>query len=169
MAYRIVGTAGRPDDWGDTLRRIDIGIGGLVAGFGLFLLRQALGLGFLDRGSPGPGFWPALLSGALVVLGLVLVVSRLAGGPAGGDFDPPSRSGLRRVLGVWILVLASTLLMEPVGFTVAMVLLSVVIVLVVERKRSVFALVAAVALPVGVYWLFSGPLQVSLPTGLFGY
>ncbi|MGH2735411.1 MAG: tripartite tricarboxylate transporter TctB family protein [Actinomycetota bacterium] len=152
-----------------TSREVDIVAGVIFVALGGFVLMQSLQLDFYIEGVPGPGFFPALLAIAMSVSGALLVVTRSrAGGEAAEEFKLPSRWQAKRSLGLWIAVLASSLLVGVVGFLAAMFLLVAVILLVIEGRRGIVTIVTIVATPLLAYLLFASLLQVPLPAGVFG-
>lgn len=152
-----------------TLRDVDAVSGVVLVGFGAFVLQQSLQLSFELQGLPGPGFFPALLAGALVVLGAVLVLRRWWG-PAvvAEDFALPSRQQVGRSLSLWLALMASALLVGPLGFPLAMLLLVATIMFVIERRRGLGAVLTIILVPLLAWLLFGELLQVPLPMGPFG-
>lgn len=59
------------------MRRADVAAGAVLAVVGVGALVMGLNMGFFSDGGPGAGFFPTLLSCALVVLGVLLAVSGL--------------------------------------------------------------------------------------------
>ncbi|MGH3348952.1 MAG: tripartite tricarboxylate transporter TctB family protein [Nocardioides sp.] len=152
-----------------TFREADAVLGVIVAAIGVLVLVQSLQLRFYSEGVPGPGFFPALLSAALIVLGVACTVTRLRRARDAADrFELPSRGQARRSLGLWGAVLVGTLLIEPLGFLLAMLLLVAVILLVIEGRRGLGSVVTIIAVPVLAWLLFAELLQVPLPAGPFG-
>ena len=152
-----------------SLRKVDMAVGIAVALVGAFSLTQALQLRFYEEGVPGPGFFPSLLAVTLIAGGLALVVTRLAKADSAFDrFDLPSRIQARRSGGVWIATLAAVLLVNLMGFFLAMVLLVAALLLGIERRRSLATVATIVVIPLLAYLLFAVLLQVPLPTGFFG-
>ena len=152
-----------------TLREADVFSGAVIAVFGVFVLLQSLQLSFYIEGIPGPGFFPALVSIALIALGGWLVVTRLrAARDAADGFELPSRQQASRSLSLWATILAAALLVGPLGFPIAMFLLVGVILFVIEGRRGVGAVLTTILIPVLSWLLFAGLLQVPLPAGPFG-
>ncbi len=81
------------------------------------------------------------------------------------DDEPRS---LLRPFALWLLILVISVGLPILGFLPAMLLLTGVLLLVMERRHDVPSLVSAVAVPVAFYYLFGTLLDVRLPTGLFG-
>lgn len=84
------------------MRTVDIGVGAFFVLLGLLGVSQSLQLDLYQRGGiPGPGMFPLLLSISLVVLGGLVVITRIRAKP--DDFPPfakPSRNESRRVVTV---------------------------------------------------------------------
>lgn len=154
------------------MRLVHVATGGVVALIGLLALWQALSLDFVGaNGEPGPGLFPALLSGLLIVLGLALVASYLIGARRHEehmeqlDLKP---AGMGRAAVIWACFLVMVVLLPLVGFLPATLLLVGVLVLVVERQRSIKAIAAVLVLPVATYLVFAVALEVPLPVWGFG-
>lgn len=177
------------------MQRADVVAGTVVAVLGAFALVAALNLAFLsDSGVPGPGFFPTLLSGLLVVFGIWLGVSsvrkqtlaRQRRGKARRDSDvdaanpsgrpssvalteedsPSGRSRVLRAGTVWVCFLISVPILTFLGFVPAMAILIALLLFGVERRLNWQSLVVAVVVPVGVYELFVHLLSIPLPTGV---
>jgi putative tricarboxylic transport membrane protein len=152
-----------------TMRGVDALSGVVLAIFGVFMLYQSLQMSFYADNVPGPGFFPALLAVALIVLGATLVVTRLRTPHDTADrLRLPSRQQASRSLSLWVAALAAALLVEPLGFPLAMFLLVAVILFVIEGRRGIGSAVTAVMIPLLAWLLFAELLLVPLPAGPFG-
>jgi hypothetical protein len=154
-------------------RVVHVVAGGLVALVGAAALVNAVTeLSFLGaNGEPGPGFFPAFLAAGLVVLGLALALKHLLASPerlAKLEQLKLSRSALLRAGSVWVALAVTVALMSTLGFLGSAIVLVAVLVLGLERLRGLRAIAAMVALPIGIYVLFSVLLEVRLPEGVFG-
>jgi putative tricarboxylic transport membrane protein len=133
------------------------------------VLIVSLRLEFYAAGVPGPGFFPSLLGIALMISGLFLAFMRLrTSREKAGEFELPDRAQATRSLGLWGVVLLATLLIEVVGFVVAMFFLVAAVLLGIERRKGLTTAITIIATPLLAYLLFGWLLQVPLPTGLFG-
>ena len=141
------------------MRKVDVSAGAILIACGVFVLTQSLPLNFYSEGVPGPGFFPTLLAIAMAVTGGLLLFTRLR---------RPEAAQAGRSLGLWIAILVAVLAVDVVGFLAAMVLLVAVLMLGIERARSVPAIATIVLTPLLAYLLFAQLLQVPLPAGLFG-
>lgn len=151
------------------MRRIDIGVGVFFFVLGAFGLIQSLALDLFQRGGiPGPGMFPAVLSVALIVLGALVVITRVRGKaqdfPA---FEALSRDELRRVAVVVIGLTVSVVLLPIVGYFLSTMALVAFLLYGVERLRSWGALITVVAMPTIFYLLFVVVLRVRLPGGFW--
>ncbi|HEY3747624.1 MAG TPA: tripartite tricarboxylate transporter TctB family protein [Pseudonocardiaceae bacterium] len=169
------------------MQRADVVAGTAVAALGAFALVTALNLAFLSQsGVPGPGFFPTLLSGLLVVLGVVLAIMSLRGRQSGNAEDtdiedeptrhvpgelvtegPTGRARVMRAGSVWLCFLIAVPVLTYLGFVPAMAILIAALLFGVERRFNWRSLVLAVVVPVGVYELFVHLLSIPLPTGVF--
>lgn len=150
-------------------QKVDIGIGLVIATFGAYSLFRALELRFYQESVPGPGFFPAVLALFLILGGLGLSVTRLmAPDEDSKDFDLPSTEEARRSVGLWGALLLAIVLVNFIGFLLAMIVLVAVLLLGIERRRGIATFVTIILVPVLVYLLFATLLKVPLPTGFGG-
>lgn len=151
------------------MRRVDIGVGTFFVLLGLLGASQSLQLDLFQRGGiPGPGMFPLVLSISLIVLGGLVVITRIRAKP---DDSPPfeklSRDELRRVVTVMAALLVSTVLLPLVGYFLSSLALVAFLLFGVERLRTWRVLVTAVALPTIFFLLFVVLLRVRLPGGFW--
>ena len=71
-----------------------------------------------------------------------------------------ARAGL-----VWLALLICAVLIEPLGFLIAGEVLVLLVIVVIERIRSVPSIIALLLLPPAMYFLFAILLEVQLPGG----
>jgi hypothetical protein len=111
---------------------------------------------------------PVLLTMCLVALGLFLSLAS-AFGPRARSTEAPTlsfgRAEIGRALLVWLALALCAALLEPAGFLVAGEVMVLVIILVVERMRSIPQIIALLLLPPVMYLLFDILLEVDLPIG----
>ncbi len=152
------------------MRRMDFYTGLVTAVVGAAALWDARGLKmFGEHNVPGPGFFPKILAGLLVFLGLLLAAIALREKPAEPDADEdaastPARRMLRPV-GVLVVFGVIAPLVAVIGYIPAMVLLVLVVLYGIERRRDFRSLLAAVLIPVATYVLFAHLFAIPLPSG----
>ena len=151
------------------MRRIDIGVGVFFFLLGAFGLTQSLQLELIQRGGiPGPGMFPVVLSIALIVLGGLVVITRVRGTPEDFPaFESLSSDELRRVGIVMVGLTVSVVLLPIAGYFLSTLALVAFLLFGVERLRSWGALLTVLAMPAIFYLLFVVLLRVRLPGGFW--
>jgi Tripartite tricarboxylate transporter TctB family len=155
-------------------RWVHVVLGLIVAAVGAWLLyRSRTELAFRGpNNEPGPGYLPVLLTLCLVGLGLALSVVWLFGSRARSG-EAPSLSFHRREIGrallVWLALVVCALLIEPLGFLLAGEVLVLLVIVVIERIRSIPVIITLLLLPPAMYFLFDVLLEVQLPGGTLWY
>ena len=139
-------------------------------GVGLFLVYQGRALGLAGQFGPGPGFFAFWIGVTLAVLSLVWCgqVSLQApfGLPAG---FVPGRAGTSRVVSVVLALWTFTLLLELLGFNLAMFGLLMVLLLVFGREYLTLKIAISIAASFGVHYVFERLLRVPLPYSSIGF
>jgi putative tricarboxylic transport membrane protein len=139
----------------------------------LFAVWQSWLLPLTDKLGPGPGFFPfylALLGSAFSLALLIGVIRSPANDVQGGgqnESEPllPDSYGARRI--AWILgaLAVTAILMDLIGFKLAMIAFNAVLVIALgERRWPVIAIFAAAG-SFGVHYVFTRWLDVLLPGG----
>jgi hypothetical protein len=155
-------------------RRVHVVLGLVIAVLAAWLLmRSRTELAFRGpNGEPGPGYLPVLLTICLIGLGLALSAVWLFG-PKARSGDAPTLSlsprGMGRALSVWLALVVCALLIEPLGFLLAGEVLVLLVIVVVERIRSIPLIITLLLLPPAMYFLFDTLLEVQLPGGTLWY
>jgi putative tricarboxylic transport membrane protein len=155
-------------------RRVHVVLGLVIAGLGAWLLyRSRTELAFRGTNNePGPGYLPVLLTLGLIGLGLALSAVWLWG-PKARKGEAPTLSlqprHMGRALLVWLALLVCALLIEPLGFLLAGEVLVLLVIVVVERIRSIPLIITLLLLPPAMYLLFDTLLEVQLPGGTLWY
>jgi putative tricarboxylic transport membrane protein len=151
-------------------RRVHVVLGLVIAGLGAWLLyRSRTELDFRGPNhEPGPGYLPVLLTIGLIGLGLALAAAWLFG-PRARSGDAPTLSleprGMARAGLVWLALVVCAFLIEPLGFLAAGEVLVLLVIVVIERMRSIPSIVALLLVPPAMYLLFATLLEVQLPGG----
>jgi hypothetical protein len=155
-------------------RRVHVVLGIVIAAVSAWLLYMSrTDLAFRGANNePGPGYLPVLLTICLIGLGLALSAVWLWG-PRARRGDAPtlslSPSGMGRALLVWFALVVCAFLIEPLGFLVAGEVLVLLVIIVVERIRSIPLIITLLLLPPAMYFLFDTLLEVQLPGGTLWY
>ncbi len=144
---------------------------GAMLAFCLFAVWQSLLLPLTDRLGPGPGFFPFWLALIGVVLAVALLVTTFREAADPGEAEArilPHGPGATRWLAIVGLLAAVTMVMELVGFRLAMLVFNAVLVIALGDRRWWVIAVFSVLGSFGVYYVFTTWLDVLLPVGRFG-
>jgi putative tricarboxylic transport membrane protein len=166
------------------MRRGDVVLGIVVTLIGAGALWMASRMPFYSEHTPGPGFFPVLVSSGLIVMGLILArqgmrpskpevravgaVSQLDREAHGKAPKPPSGAPFipRRPLAVLIGYIVCVPLLGVLGFVLTAILLFAYLLFFVETRRGVGAIAASVVIPIATWLLFVQLLGIELPNGL---
>lgn len=129
-----------------------------VVALGGTTLAGALNLGMGSPSEPGPGTWPALLSTALTVLGVLLA----AQARRADDAEQFTRTGLLVLVAVGSMV-AFVAVIGVIGFEIPAALLAFFWLRVLGRESWRTSIGVSLVLTVVLYALFVGALEVTIP------
>ena len=141
----------------------------LCALFGLMAL-TAFGYSLRDALGPGAGFFPFWLGALGVVLSIALFVQSWRGRAIGEGTQPllPRGEGARRVAALVAGLAVASLLLQPLGFRLAMLVFTAGLLLALGVRRPVLIALFALASSFGLFYVFYYWLQVPLPIGVLG-
>lgn len=135
---------------------------------GLALVAAALGIAWESwklplgsLGNPGPGFLPLTIAAVLAVFALLVAVLDRSSPPwrAVGWSEAPRAAA---ILGA---AAFGAYFMERLGYRVTTFVMAAFLLLVLERKHPLAAILAALVLSGGTHYLFATLLKVPLPPG----
>jgi len=134
-------------------------IGGICAiAIGAFAIWEGAGYTIGTARQMGPGYFPVVLGGMLVGLGLLLVVQGLL-----GRAEPAERTDLRALAVIVAAIAAFALLVERAGLVPAVLALVIIGSGAAGRFRPVPVLLLAAAMSALSYLVFSVLLGLPLP------
>lgn len=113
-----------------------------------------------EANDPGAAAFPRLVAAGLAVLAVVQLVR-----PGSGEPLPAGGNALR-VVGVLVLLLVYSVLLEPLGFILATMLFLFATLLLAEVRKPLPLALIPVGVSAVLFYLFYELLRVSLPTGL---
>jgi putative tricarboxylic transport membrane protein len=152
--------------------RAELGLAALVVGVGVFLLVETPTIRVpATTNAIGPRFFPYVVGGVLVVVGIALAVTVWRQGSdapeEGEDVDPTAPTDWRTLALLVAAFIAHILLLDPLGFvfTEALFFIAVAVVL-GARQRIWITGVAGLALSTVAYVVFARGLGVTLPAGV---
>lgn len=174
-AERPVAPAPTPDEVRESPARTrntgELALSALLALLGVYLL---VGAGSItipgSSNTVGPRFFPYLVGGATVVVGVLLAVRVLRGdqGPeeGGEDVDPTARTSWRSVGIIALAFLAHALLINVIGWPLAVTLMFAAVSWALGARGVVRPLLAGGIVSVVVWLVFVKALGVLLPGGV---
>lgn len=136
----------------------------LIAAFGIYLAWQGTRLRIEGDFGPGPGFFPFWIG-----LGLTAMAGLWSLRMAFGKTDTavasilPPRKNLIVLVAVIGALIAFMLVLRPIGFNLAMLLLLLTLFFVLDRKHAGVKIGVAFIGSFGVHWAFETLLAVPLP------
>lgn len=137
--------------------------------FAVFVFLNSFEYPFFDRLGPGPGFFPAWLSGVAAALALVLLaqVSLGKANLPGDEGLIPSSQAAVRILLVLGSLSAVLLMLNPLGFRLSMLVFLCLLPLTLGIRNYLATGLLALAGSFGVFHLFYFVLKLPLPLGAF--
>lgn len=160
-------------------------IGAVVAAFGAFMYAGSHNIKVmrLSKGAVSSAVMPRLCAGILIFLGLAMIAANLYlymknRKPAAirTQRPPPektgaggSRQGLARLGGMVLLLFLYCLLFDKIGFIISSTLflfLSILLLAPPPQRKWLPSVIAALIVPVAVYYLFAKAFYMLLPGGL---
>ena len=151
-----------PEEVGSSSRGPELVAAAFVLALGLGAFFGALDLGYWAHG-PGPGFFPLWL-GVLLMLMAVIWGVQVARGRNVHQPEPVAAGGRRAVALVLGALLVAVLLLDVIGYQLAMAVLVLFLLLVIAGRRLIESVVVALLASFGIYAMFANVLQVYLPT-----
>ncbi len=152
------------------MTRVHQAAGILIIVFSLWVIKEAHELRYSTPLGPGPGFFPFWL--AVMLGGLSVVwIAQLSLKPVAGraiDFVP-SRPAIVRIVALVVSVAIVGLFMDTIGFSIAMFLLMMFLLVGLGRVNIGLTLVVALACSFGIYYVFANYLDVQLPASSIGF
>jgi len=135
-----------------------------------FMAVIAYGYSLRDALGPGAGFFPFWLGVMGVLLSLALLVQSWRGHSIGEGAQAllPRGEGARRAAALLAGLVAAALLLQPLGFRLAMLIFTAGLLLALGVRRPVAIAIFALLSSFGLFHVFYYWLQVPLPIGLLG-
>ena len=140
-----------------------------LAGFGGFVIAEALGLPYVSEFGPGPGFFPLWIGIGIIALALVLAVGSFSTRDDDGETGKTRGVEVARALGAWAAFVVAIVLLSTLGFGISFGLLTAFLIRTLDRRSISLAFGVAIALALGFHLVFAVALNVGLPVGPLGF
>ena len=145
--------------------RIDHIAGGIFIILGVLVFALSGPLPFGTLSFPGAGFVPKLIASLMIVLGAALALQ----GHASARLKQVDWSDLWHAGLIMLMAAGAAMLYTRAGFVITIALLLLGIVLVIERKSWLWAVIFSASVTGLAYGLFVFLLKSPLPRGPFGF
>ena len=133
------------------------------------MISVASKLPYVSEVGPGPGFFPLWLGIGLVFFASCLVFASCLSFAAEKPADSESWKASRRALAGWLGLMLAITLFPWIGFSLSFVLLTVFLIVALDRRPALLALGVGICLTVAFHLVFVMALDVSLPAAPWGF
>ena len=137
--------------------------------FGAYVCYGGAKLPYVAEVGPGPGFFPLWIGIGLLIFSACLACAAFAGARKPAANDALSGAKASRAMAGWLALMVAIALFAWVGFGVSFVLLTVFLVVVLDRRPPLLALGVGIILAVAFHLIFVVALNVSLPAASWGF
>jgi putative tricarboxylic transport membrane protein len=133
---------------------------------GIYIVHQSLGWTVYERDGPGPGFFPLIYGGVMLVFALWLTLQAIRAGGVGKPLpqDEPNEGGRLEAFSTWAALAVSVPLMWAFGFIIGFGAVLFFIIRVVFNRPTLGAAITAASIVAVLYLGFSELLESPLPT-----
>ena len=143
--------------------------GACLAALGIYVISVASKLPYVSEVGPGPGFFPLWLGIGLIVFASCLMLSSVSAFTKESSSDSPTWTTTGRALAGWIALMVAIALFGWIGFSVSFVVLTVFLIVALDRRPLLLSIGVGIGLAVAFHLLFVIALDVSLPAGRWGF
>jgi putative tricarboxylic transport membrane protein len=140
-----------------------------LAAFGIYVVYVGSMLSYVSEVGPGPGFFPFWIGIGLQLFGAYQMVLSYASARRHSGPVAPLWSGSGRALGAWLGLAVAIALFRWIGFALSFVMLTIFLIVVLDRRPVVLAVGIGAGLALAFYIVFEFALGVSLPKGPWGF
>ena len=145
----------------------DLIAGAVLAAFGTYVIWVAAKLPYVSDVGPGHGFFPLWLGIGLVVFAAALMFASCTSSV--NKAKSSSWNSMIRPLISWLAVMIAIALLGKIGFALSFIILTIFLVVALDRRPALLAVVVAVGLAVVFHLIFVVALDVSLPKTVWGF
>ena len=134
---------------------------------GLAFMVGGLRLGFGSLHTPGPGFMPMIVGGALSSLSFVLIVLTLMGGPLRGRLTFWQENGnWRKIFFAFLSLIFFLVFVNYLGYLITTSLFLIYLLRFIGKRAWGSSVLVGVIASVASYFVFKVVLEVRLPIGI---
>jgi putative tricarboxylic transport membrane protein len=134
--------------------------GAVLAAFGIYVIWVAARLPYVSDVGPGPGFFPLWLGIGLVVFAAGLMFASFTSSANKAQSPSQSSNLMIRSLAGWLAVMVAIALLGWLGFAASFILLTIFLIVVLDRRSLLLAVGVGVGLAVVFHVIFVVALDV---------
>lgn len=143
--------------------------GAALIAFGVYVITVAVKLPYVSDVGPGPGFFPLWLGIGLVLFASSLMFTAFASFRRNPTRERQSWHSAARSLSAWLALMIAIALLGRIGFAFSFIILTIFLIVVLDRRPALLAIGVAVGLAVTFHVVFVVALDVSLPKAVWGF
>ena len=143
--------------------------GACLAAFGLYVISVSAKLPYISEVGPGPGFFPLWVGIGLMFFAACLMFASVPAFTKETRSDSPSWEASGRAFAGWVGLMVAIALFGWIGFSASFVILTVFLIVALDRRPVLLSLGVGLGLAVAFHLLFARALDVSLPAGRWGF
>jgi putative tricarboxylic transport membrane protein len=143
--------------------------GAALAAFGIYVIWVALRLPYVSEVGPGPGFFPIWLGIGLTTFAAALIYTSFALSENRALRESRTQPVIARSLTGWLAIMIAIALLSWIGFALSFVVLTVIMIVGLERRPVLIAVGVGAGLAVIFHLVFAVALDVSLPKAVWGF
>lgn len=140
-----------------------------LAAFGIYVIAVAVKLPYVSEVGPGPGFFPLWIGIGLVAFAAILIFASFWPSLNIAEGRSHSWASAGRVLAGWAAMMLAIALLGKIGFGVSFVLLTIFLLVALDRRPPLLAIGVGVGLAAVFHLIFVVALDVALPKGFWGF
>ena len=133
------------------------------------MISVASKLPYVSEVGPGPGFFPLWLGIGLIIFASCLMLSSFPAFIKQSPSDSPTWEASGRALAGWFGLMVAIALFGPIGFSASFVVLTVFLIVALDRRPFLLSVGVGIGLAAAFYLLFVIALDVPLPAGRWGF
>ena len=143
--------------------------GGALSAFGIYVISVAVRLPYVSEAGPGPGFFPIWLGIGLTMFAAILIYASLRVSKSKPLRESGTQPVTARSLAGWVAVMIAIALLSWIGFALSFIVLTVLLIVGLERRPLLLAVGVGVGLAVVFHLIFVVALDVSMPKSVWGF
>ena len=143
--------------------------GACIGAFGIYVISVAARLPYVAEVGPGSGFFPLWLGIGMVLCAALLVCMTFSTARKPAASETPAGTKASRAIAGWLALMVAIGLFPWIGFGLSFVLLTLFLIVALDRRSVSLAIGVGVALAFAFHLLFVVALNVSLPAAPWGF